>query len=207
MKRSVSSRRWLDEHFNDPYVQKAKKEGYRSRAVYKLIELNQKDNFIKKGMTVVDLGAAPGSWCEILKELVGVNGKIIALDILPMSPLPGVTIIEGDFSEESVHQQLLDTLEGQSVDLVLSDMATNTSGMKAVDQPRAMHLVELALDFAEQNLSSQGTFVIKVFQGEGFDNFLLKCRSLFKRVVIRKPQASRLRSPEVYLIGMQLKNN
>ncbi|MDO8827992.1 MULTISPECIES: 23S rRNA (uridine(2552)-2'-O)-methyltransferase RlmE [unclassified Methylophaga] len=205
MARSKSSNNWLREHFDDPYVKKAQQKGYRSRATFKLEEIDQKDKLIRKGISVVDLGAAPGGWSDYALHRVGDNGKVIALDILPMTPLTGVYFIEGDFREDHVLEQLNEVLAGQSIDLVLSDMAPNMTGVDAIDQPGSMHLVELALDFAINNLSKQGDFLVKVFQGEGFDDFLKSMRSHFKKVTTRKPDASRARSREVYLLGRGLK--
>ncbi len=205
MARSKSSNNWLREHFDDPYVKKAQQKGYRSRATFKLEEIDQKDKLIRKGISVVDLGAAPGGWSDYALHRVGYNGKVIALDILPMTPLTGVHFIEGDFREDHVLEQLNEVLAGQSIDLVLSDMAPNMTGVDAIDQPGSMHLVELALDFAINNLSKQGDFLVKVFQGEGFDDFLKSMRAHFNKVTTRKPDASRARSREVYLLGRGLK--
>ncbi|WP_432471107.1 23S rRNA (uridine(2552)-2'-O)-methyltransferase RlmE [Amphritea sp. HPY] len=201
MARSKSSGRWLQEHFDDQYVKKAKELGYRSRASFKLVELNEKDKLIKPGMTLVDLGAAPGGWSQIAAELVGDNGRVVSSDILPMDPLPGVQFVQGDFTEESVLNEILETLGDQLADLVISDMAPNMSGMSAVDQPAAMYLVELALDMARQVLRPGGDFVAKVFQGEGFDQYMNDARNSFDRVYTRKPESSRPRSREVYLVG------
>ncbi len=201
MARSKSSRRWLKEHFDDPYVKRAQQEGWRSRAVFKLLELQDKYHLIRPGMCVVDLGAAPGGWSQLARRLVGPSGRVYALDILAMEPLEGVEFIEGDFTEDGPLQALEAALAGSAPDLVLSDMAPNMSGMGAVDQPRAMYLAELALAFAEQWLGPGGDFVTKVFQGEGFDNFLSQCRSQFDKVLVKKPKASRPRSREVYLLG------
>lgn len=201
MARSKSSRRWLREHFDDEYVQRAQREGWRSRAVYKLEELDQKYRLLKPGMTVVDLGAAPGGWSQYAARALGAKGRVIALDILPMDPLPGVVFIEGDFRDEAVLTRLEAVLGDHTIDLVMSDMAPNISGMGAVDQPRAMYLVELALDFARQHLRAGGTFVAKVFQGEGFDALVQDLRRDFGRVAVRKPKASRPRSREVYLVA------
>lgn len=201
MARSKQSKKWLKEHFDDPYVQQAQKDGYRSRAVYKLLEINDKDHILKPGMTVVDLGAAPGGWSQIAAMRLGDNGKLIALDILPMDALADVTFILGDFREETVYESLLKVLNDAPVDLVMSDMAPNTSGIKAVDQPRAMYLAELALEFAQKTLKPGGDFLVKVFQGEGFDAYLAEVKKSFKKVLTRKPQASRPRSREVYLLA------
>ena len=201
MARSKSSTRWLREHFTDEYVKRAQAEGYRSRAVYKLLEIHEKDHLLRPGLTVVDLGAAPGGWSQLAARLVGEQGTVIALDILPMEPLPGVDFFEGDFREAAVLERLLNVLNGQPVDLVISDMAPNTSGVKAVDQPRGMYLAELALDFARRSLRPGGDFLTKAFQGEGFDGFLRELRAAFAKVLIRKPRASRARSAEQYLLA------
>ncbi len=201
MSRSKSSSRWLREHFSDPYVKRAQSEGWRSRAVFKLEELIERDHLLKPGMVVVDLGAAPGGWSQIARERLGGKGRVIALDILPMQGIGGVEFIHGDFREDSVLKQLENLLAGAAVDLVLSDMAPNMSGMTAVDQPRSMHLVELAEQFATDHLRVGGAFLTKVFQGEGFDEFVRRLRSGYERVSIRKPKASRARSPEVYALA------
>lgn len=203
--RSKTSQRWLQEHFNDPFVKQAQREGYRSRAVYKLLELQQRDKLLSPGMVVVDLGAAPGGWSQLLTKLVLPGGKVIALDILPMDPLLDVDFIQGDFMEEAVLQQLLALLQGQTVTWVLSDMSPNMSGINSVDQPRAIYLAELALAFASEVLGRRGGFVTKLFQGEGFDSFLLEVRRRYQTVTIRKPEASRSRSREVYLVARNLK--
>lgn len=206
MARSKSSNRWLEEHFNDHYVKKSQADGYRSRASYKLLELNEKDKLIKTGMVVVDLGAAPGGWSQVAGRLVGDTGQVIASDILPMDGLEGVEFIQGDFTEAAVFEQLMGSLGGSLADLVISDMAPNMSGVDAVDQPQAMYLVELALDMARQVLKPKGNFVAKVFHGEGFDEFIKEARSAFDKVVIRKPEASRARSREVYVVAKGFKN-
>ena len=205
MSRSKSSGRWLKEHFDDQYVKKSKENGYRSRASFKLIEINEKDKLIKPGMTVIDLGAAPGGWSQIAAELVGDNGRVVASDILEMSPLAGVEFIQGDFTEEAVLNQILNVMDGELADVVISDMAPNMSGNNAVDQPAAMYLVELALDMAREVLKPNGSFVAKVFQGEGFDQYMADVRTHFKKVVTRKPDSSRARSREVYIIGVGFK--
>jgi 23S rRNA (uridine2552-2'-O)-methyltransferase len=205
MARSKSSQSWLKEHFDDPFVKKAQQKGYRSRATFKLEEIDLKDKLMRKGMSVVDLGAAPGGWSDYALHRVGESGKVIALDILPMTPLTGVTFIEGDFREESVLAQLNLVLDGQQIDLVLSDMAPNITGVDSIDQPSSIYLTELALDFAINNLSKQGDFLVKVFQGEGFDAYLKVMRETFTKVITRKPEASRARSREVYLLGRGLK--
>lgn len=201
MARSKSSARWLREHFTDEYVKRAQQEGYRSRAVYKLLEIDEKDRLLRPGMTVVDLGAAPGGWSQLAARLVGRHGAVVALDLLPMEAVPGVEFVEGDFREVAVLERLLDGLGGRPVDLVLSDMAPNASGIKAVDQPRGMYLAELALDFSRRCLRPGGDFLVKVFQGEGFDAFLKDLRAAFVSIVSRKPKASRARSAEQYLLA------
>ena len=205
MARSKSSSRWLKEHFDDEYVLRAQREGWRSRAVYKLEELDQKYRLLKPGMTVVDLGAAPGGWSQYAAKVLGAKGQVIALDILPMEPLPGVIFIEGDFRDEAILGQLKNQLGEQPIDLVMSDMAPNISGMGAVDQPRAMYLVELAVDFAREMLKPGGIFICKVFQGEGFDALVQSLRQDFAKVMVRKPKASRPRSREVYLVASDRK--
>lgn len=202
-RRSSSSRRWLQEHFSDPYVKQAQQQGYRARAVYKLLELQERDRLIRPGMNIVDLGAAPGSWSQLASEILGGRGSIVALDILPMDPLAGVTVLQADFTEDEALAALQTALAGQPVDLVMSDMAPNISGESAVDQPRAMYLAELALDFAGQVLRPGGDFLVKVFQGDGFDPYLRLLREQFGKVVVRKPKASRPRSREVYLLARQ----
>jgi len=199
--RSKSSQRWLKEHFSDPYVKKAQAEGLRSRAAYKLEELVERDRLLKPGMTVVDLGAAPGGWSQWVRQALGDTGRVIALDILEMPTLAGVEFLHGDFREDAVLSQLEATLAGAPVDLVLSDMAPNKSGMDAVDQPRLMYLAELAMDFADKNLRTGGTFLIKLFQGTGSDDYLRELRRRYAKVSIRKPAASRKRSPEVYALA------
>lgn len=199
--RSKSSQRWLKEHFADPYVKKAQAEGLRSRAAYKLEELVQRDALLRPGMTVVDLGAAPGGWSQWVRQALGEQGRVIALDILDMPGLAGVEFIHGDFREDAVLQQLTDSLQGRPVDLVLSDMAPNKSGVDAVDQPRAMQLAELAMDFADAHLRPGGDFLIKLFQGVGFDDYVRQLRRRYVKVAIRKPAASRKRSPEVYALA------
>lgn len=203
--RTKSSGRWLKEHFSDPYVKQAQREGYRSRAALKLAALDERDALFRPGMTVVDLGAAPGGWTQVAVERVGPRGRIIALDLLEMEPVAGAAFILGDFREDGVLHELESALAGASVDLVMSDMAPNISGQDAVDQPRAMHLADLALDFARRWLNPEGVFVVKLFQGEGFDEFLAELRSTFRRVVVRKPPASRDRSREMYALASGLK--
>ncbi|MCE9681111.1 23S rRNA (uridine(2552)-2'-O)-methyltransferase RlmE [Halomonas sp. M5N1S15] len=191
----------MKEHFDDRFVQQSWQDGYRSRASYKLLALDEKDRLFRPGMAVIDLGAAPGGWSQVAAEKVGPEGVVIASDILEMDALAGVDFIQGDFTEESVLEAILATLCDRPVDLVMSDMAPNMSGMAAIDQPQAMYLVELALDLARQTLKPQGRFLAKVFQGEGFDAYLKELRSSFGRVVTRKPEASRARSREVYLLA------
>ncbi|MGL6161476.1 23S rRNA (uridine(2552)-2'-O)-methyltransferase RlmE [Microbulbifer sp.] len=205
MARSKSSHRWLREHFNDQYVKQSQKEGYRSRASYKLLELQQKDRLVKPGMTVVDLGAAPGGWSQVAAELVGHKGRVLASDILAMDPLAGVEFVQGDFTEESVLNQLLERLGEDRADLVISDMAPNMSGVRDVDQPASMYLVELAADMARQVLKPGGGFVAKVFQGEGFDQLIRDLRTSYASVSTRKPGASRPRSREVYVVARGFK--
>ncbi|HIF9370169.1 TPA: 23S rRNA (uridine(2552)-2'-O)-methyltransferase RlmE [Photobacterium damselae] len=200
-KHSGSSGRWLKEHFDDKYVLEAQKKGYRSRALFKIEEIQQKDKLLKPGMTVVDLGAAPGGWSQYAAGVVGDDGQVIACDILPMDPLSGVSFLQGDFREEAVLDALLERIQPDMVDVVLSDMAPNMSGNLASDQPRAMYLVELALDMCRQVLAPNGSFAVKVFQGEGFDQYLADIRSMFKVVKIRKPDSSRDRSREVYIVA------
>ena len=202
MARSKSSSRWLQEHFSDPYVKRAQAEGWRSRAVFKLEELIERDRLLKPGMVVVDLGAAPGGWSQMVRSRIGEQGRVIALDILPMQGIAGVDFIEGDFRADEVLKSLEKHLDGASVDLVLSDMAPNLSGMSSVDQPRAMHLAELAEAFAGAHLRTGGAFLTKLFQGEGFDAYVRRLRQGYGRVSMRKPKASRARSPEVYALAI-----
>ncbi|MFY0678835.1 MAG: 23S rRNA (uridine(2552)-2'-O)-methyltransferase RlmE [Neptuniibacter sp.] len=205
MAKSASSERWLKEHFDDHYVKKSKELGYRSRASFKLIALDDKDKLFRPGMTVVDLGAAPGGWSQIAAERVGDHGRVVASDILPMDSMAGVEFVQGDFTEEEVLQKIMNALGDEPADLVISDMAPNMSGMSAVDQPAAMYLVELALDMAREVLKPGGNFVAKVFQGEGFDQYIKDMRTSFNKVVTRKPESSRARSREVYLLGKGFK--
>lgn len=205
MARSKSSGRWLDEHFNDQYVKKSQQDGYRSRASYKLLELHDKDKLIKPGMSVLDLGSAPGGWSQVAVELVGKKGRVVASDILPMEPIAGVDFVQGDFTELEVYEQIIDVLGEDKVDLVISDMAPNMSGVSAVDQPKAMYLVELSVDMADQILAPGGALVAKVFHGDGFDELLKTARSKFNKVQIRKPDASRARSKEQYLVASGFK--
>lgn len=214
MAKSKSSKGWLKEHFDDEYVRRSQQDGYRSRAIYKLIEIDQKDHLLKPGMTVIDLGAAPGGWSEYCVKKLGNSGTVIALDILPMEAIDGVTIIEGDFREQTVLDELLavmnsDTMdktgEKGKADLVISDMAPNISGMGSVDMPRAYYLSELALDLARRVLNPGGGFLVKLFQGEGFEAYNKELKASFSRVVIRKPKASRARSREVYALATGFK--
>ncbi len=200
-----SSKRWLDEHFSDPFVQRAQQEGYRSRAVYKLQELDERYGLFRRGMRVVDLGAAPGSWSEYLSRRYDGGVQVVASDILPMDPLPDVTFVQGDFTDDEVLRTLLETLGESKADFVISDMAPNMSGNAAVDQPRAMYLAELALDLAQQVLIRQGGFVVKLFQGEGFDGYCADLRRKFATVAVKKPKASRPRSREVYALARGFK--
>ena len=203
MSRRSSSARWKARQARDPYVKRAHAEGWRSRAVFKLSELQGKERLMKPGSVVVDLGAAPGAWSQYAAGLVGPTGRVIALDLLPMDPLAGVEVLQGDFREESVMKALLDALDGTPVDLVLSDMAPNMSGTRVVDQPRAMYLAELALDFARQVLRPGGNLVVKLFQGEGFQEYVKATRESFASVRMRKPSASRSGNRETYLVARQ----
>lgn len=201
MGRTKSSRRWLDRQASDPYVRRAREQGLRSRAAFKLLELQEKDQLLRPGQQVLDLGAAPGSWSQIAARLTGPRGRVIALDCLPMEPLPGVVVLEGDFREQAVLDELGVALGDAPLDLVLSDMAPNITGTDTVDQPRAMYLAELALDLARGRLKPGGAMVVKVFQGVGFDAYLRDLRGQFTRVASRKPRASRPQSREIYLVG------
>lgn len=201
MARTKSSARWLKEHFTDTYVKQAQEAGYRSRAVYKLLEINERDHILRPGMTVVDLGAAPGGWSQVAGNVLGSKGRIIALDILAMEPLPGVSFIQGDFTEQQALNALIEAMHGERAGLVMSDMAPNISGLRSVDQPRAMYLAELALEFARKVLAPGGDLLMKVFQGEGFDALRKDLLRSFKQVLVRKPASSRARSREVYLLA------
>ncbi|AHD16496.1 MULTISPECIES: 23S rRNA (uridine(2552)-2'-O)-methyltransferase RlmE [Pseudomonas] len=205
VQRSKSSANWLREHFNDPFVKQAQKDGYRSRASYKLLEIQEKDRLIRPGMSVIDLGAAPGGWSQVTSRLIGGQGRLIASDILEMDSIPDVTFIQGDFTHDEVLQRILEAVGDSHVDLVISDMAPNMSGTPAVDMPRAMFLCELALDLATRVLKPGGDFLIKIFQGEGFDVYLKDVRSKFDKVQMRKPSSSRDRSREQYLLGRGFK--
>ena len=205
MSRSKTSKAWMREHINDPYVQKAKAEGYRSRAAYKLLELDRKDRLLAPGQLVVDLGAAPGSWSQVAVARLGGKGRVVAMDLLPMEPLPGVHFLQGDFREQEMVDALFLALGGSKADLVISDLAPNISGIGVSDQARSMYLAELALEFSGQCLKPGGSLVVKVFQGAGFTEFLLDMRKAFAKVGSRKPEASRGRSSEMYLLGKGLK--
>lgn len=205
MKPSKTSKAWMQEHLNDEFVKRAQKEGYRARAAYKLLEIDDKDKLIKPGMTVVDLGSTPGSWSQVAVQRIKGQGRIIALDLLDMHPIPGVDFICGDFREEEVLKQLESSLNGKPVDLVIADMAPNMSGLKDVDQAGAAYLTELALDFCQYWLKPGGNFLVKVFIGSGFDEIVKQMRGQFEKVVTRKPKASRDRSSEVYLLGLNRK--
>jgi 23S rRNA (uridine2552-2'-O)-methyltransferase len=201
MARSKSSKRWLKEHFSDPFVKQAQKEGYRSRAVFKLIELDEKYRILSPGASVIDLGAAPGAWSEYAAQRVGPKGRVVALDILPMDSLPNVTFIQGDFTEAEPLEALMNALDGEQVDCLLSDMAPNLSGIESADQARSIYLVELAIDLADEVLKPSGTLLFKIFQGKGFDEIVQNLRKRYNQVRIRKPKASRPRSPEVYIVA------
>ena len=207
MARSKTSQNWLREHFNDPYVKMAQKDGYRSRASYKLLEIQEKDRILRPGTTVIDLGAAPGGWSQVTSRVLGDKGRLIASDILEMDSIPDVTFIQGDFTEESVLAQILEAVGNHPVDLVISDMAPNMSGVKLADQARAMYLCELALDLAGQVLRPGGDFLIKIFQGEGFDVYHKQVRTMFDKVQMRKPLSSRDRSREQYLLARGFRGN
>jgi len=205
MARSKSSSAWLKRHVNDPYVHRARAHGYRSRAAYKLIEIAKRDGLARPGDAAVDLGAAPGGWAQALAERVGRSGRVVAVDLLQIAPIPGVTIVRGDFREEAVVRRLEDALTGRKLDLVVSDMAPNLSGVRATDQARSIHLCELALEFAKDHLKPRGAFLVKVFQGAGYPGFLAAMRGVFAAVSSRKPAASRGDSKEMYLLGKGLK--
>jgi 23S rRNA (uridine2552-2'-O)-methyltransferase len=205
MARSKSSSQWMQEHFDDEYVKLAQAQGYRSRAVFKLSEIQEKDQLIKTGMNIVDLGAAPGGWSQYAQQRLGKNNKLVALDILPMDAIEGVDFIQGDFREQAVLDELFQVLEGMPIHLVLSDMAPNMSGNKAIDQPCSLYLCELALDTAKTVLAKNGSFLVKVFQGAGFEDFHREVQQNFTKVVIRKPKASRPRSNEVYILAKGFK--
>ena len=199
------NRSWIKQHVNDPYVMQSQKDGYRSRASYKLLEIIGKDRLIRPGMTVVDLGSAPGGWSQVAMELVGHEGRVYAIDLLPMDGIAGVDFILGDFTDEPILQELLALVDNRPVDLVISDMAPNLTGSKAVDQPTSIYLVELTVDLACQVMKPEGVFIAKLFQGEGFDEFVRHARTLFNAVSMRKPDASRAKSREVYMVAKGLK--
>jgi len=207
MARSKSSSAWLKRHVNDPYVRKASAQGYRARSAFKLLEIVQREGLALIGQTVVDLGAAPGGWSQVLAQRVGGAGKVIALDLLEVAPIPGATIIRGDFGDDGVLKQLEDALAGRKIDLVVSDMAPNITGVRATDQARSIHLCELALDFAQSHLNPRGAFVVKAFQGSGYPEFLAEMRKAFVTVASKKPGASRDESKEMYLVGKSLRAN
>jgi 23S rRNA (uridine2552-2'-O)-methyltransferase len=201
------NRTWIKQHVKDPYVVQSQRDGYRSRASYKLLEIIEKTRLIKPGMTVVDLGSAPGGWSQVAAKKVGHQGSVVAVDILPMNPIAGVDFIQGDFTEEEILAELLKTIGNKPVDLVISDMAPNLTGMKAVDQPAVVYLAELAVDLAQQVLTKDGIFIAKLFQGEGFDEFVRNTRKVFNVVSLKKPDASRSKSREVYLVAKGLRQN
>ncbi|MAV31036.1 MAG: 23S rRNA (uridine(2552)-2'-O)-methyltransferase RlmE [Cycloclasticus sp.] len=205
MTKHKNKQKWLDEHFSDEYVKKAQQMGLRSRAVFKLEEIDKKDKLLEPNQVVVDLGAAPGGWSEYAIKKVTGKGRVIALDLLDIEPINGVDFIKGDFSDDAVFERLQQLMDNRPIDIVLSDIAPNMSGSKAIDQPKSMYLAELALDFAKNGLSNKGVFLIKLFQGEGFDQFVTDAKKAFLSVVIRKPKASRARSREVYLLAKGLK--
>ena len=205
MAKKGSSRRWMHEHLSDEFVKKAQKEGYRSRAVYKLLEIIEKNNVIHNGDIVLDLGAAPGGWSQVAAKFVGEKGKVIASDILPIEEINGVIFLQGDFTEESIYEKLLELTGDFKVNVVLSDMAPNMSGQLSVDQPKSMYLADLAIEMAIKTLDLNGSFIVKLFQGEGFDAFVQTTRKSFKKVSVLKPKASRPRAKEVYLLASQLK--
>ena len=202
MTRSKSSGRWLKEHFADEYVKAAQRQGYRSRAAFKLLEIQKRNHLIKPGMLVIDIGAAPGSWAQVAAKIVGKAGQVIALDVLPIEQIAGVQFIQGDFRQEAVLAKLEKGLDGRQVDLVMSDIAPNISGNESIDQPRSMYLTELVLDFAQQHLCNCGNLLVKVFQGVGFAEYYQAMQAIFEKVITRKPKSSRLRSREVYLLGL-----
>jgi 23S rRNA (uridine2552-2'-O)-methyltransferase len=205
MKRTRTSKAWMQEHVNDPYVQRAKKEGWRSRAAFKLIEIDEKDRLLRRGEVVVDLGATPGGWSQVAAKRVGDGGLVLALDLLEMEPIHGVDFIQGDFREDAVLEVLKKRLNGRAVGLVMSDMAPNMSGVPLVDQARVMHLAELGLEFSKAHLKPEGAFLVKVFQGSDYEGFLKDMRATFLSVAVRKPDASRDRSAELYLLGRTLR--
>jgi 23S rRNA (uridine2552-2'-O)-methyltransferase len=205
VKKSHSSKQWLRRHVNDPYVQRSKKEGYRSRSAYKLTEIDERDKVLRPGMLVVDLGAAPGGWSQVVAKRVGASGSVVAIDLLPMDPIAGVTILEADFASEAGLAAVERSIHGRKADLVLSDMAPNMSGIAVSDQARSMELAEIARDFAQLHLQAEGVFIVKVFQGAGYDEYLRSLRNAFRKVVARKPASSRGESAEQYLVARGLK--
>ena len=205
MARTKSSAGWLLRHVNDPYVKQAQKDGYRARSAYKLIELNEKDRLIRAGMRILDLGSAPGGWSQVAGKLVGARGRVLATDILPMDALPNVDFIQGDFTEDVIVQQLLDWLGGAKFDLIISDIAPNTTGIDSADAAKSIYLLELALDVARRTLKSHADFIAKMFQGSGSDQFLRELRTQFGKVMVRKPAASRKESREVYVVARDFK--
>lgn len=207
MARSKSSKAWLRRHVSDPYVRRAKARGYRSRAIFKLVEISERDRLLHPGAVVIDLGAAPGGWSQALVEQVGPHGRVVAVDLLEMAPIPGVTVIRGDFRDETARLRIKTVLGGSRADLVVSDMAPNLSGVSATDQARSIHLCELALEFAAAHLKPEGAFLVKVFQGAGYEDYLAAMRRAFVQVVSRKPGASRNSSSEMYLLGKKLRNS
>jgi len=201
MKKHQSKQQWLDEHVNDEYVKRAQKDGFRSRAAYKLLELNERDQILAPGMKVVDLGAAPGGWSQVAAKIVGDKGRVVGLDLLPIDPLNNVEFLQGDFREEEIYEALMALMNGEKVDVVISDMAPNISGLGTIDQPRAIYLAELVQDFAQKMLKKGGCMLVKLFQGGGFDEYVNGLRHGFEKVYIRKPKASRARSREVYVLA------
>lgn len=205
MKKSTSSKKWLKRHVNDPYVQRSKREGYRARSAYKLIEIDERDKLLRPGLVVVDLGAAPGGWSQVIAKKVAASGKVVAIDLLEMDPVEGVTFLQGNFATRKGMAAVEGALAGRKADLVLSDMSPNITGIPMTDQARTMELAEMARDFALSHLQSEGALLIKIFQGSGYDEYFLSLRRAFKKVVVRKPDASRDESAELYLLARGLK--
>ena len=205
MAKNKTSRQWVHDHINDPYVKQAQAQGYRSRAAFKLLQIDERDHLLAPGKVVVDLGSTPGGWSQVVSKKVAPGGRVIALDLLPMEPVPGVHFIQGDFREDEVLKQLEERLSGRRVGLVMSDMAPNMSGVPLVDQARVMYLAELGLEFSRAHLKPDGAFLVKVFQGSDYESFLKAMREVFKTVAVRKPDASRDRSAELYLLGRILR--
>jgi 23S rRNA (uridine2552-2'-O)-methyltransferase len=205
VKKSHSSKQWLRRHVNDPYVQRSKKEGYRSRSAYKLTEIDDRDKLLRPGMLVVDLGAAPGGWSQVAAKRVGAKGTVVAIDLLPMEPIAGVTLLQADFANQQGLEAVEKSIQGRKVDVVLSDMAPNMSGISVSDQARSMDLAEIARDFAQLHLQAEGVFMVKVFQGAGYDEYLRSIRKAFGKVVVRKPASSRGESAEQYIVARGLK--